>query len=91
MTYEEMQSRFLCPNQDAYSWFYCGFSSKTDVVSVCNLVEETYQPASLFVHKHKEVYYIGVDSETTITEDFAATVIAIDPPVAEEPVEEGAE
>lgn len=84
MTYEEMQDRFICPNQDTYNWFYCGFENKTDLVSVWNLVDETYSPDKLFIHQVMQSYFIGVDQNTTIADDFGSFVVLVDSPVVEE-------
>lgn len=83
MTFEEMQNKFITPDQDQYTWYCVGFNqakTKQEVNEIVSNIDSEYK----FVHKNKSLYFIGLDSGIELPEDFSDFLILVDAPIVEE-------
>lgn len=85
MTFEDMQRKFIIPDQDQYSWFLVGTNQKIDKKVVAERINSIEDVTKHFIHKDKYIYYVGLDLGKTLPEDMFDYIDPVDEPVVEEP------
>jgi len=85
MTFEDMQRKFIVPDQDQYSWFLVGNSQKMTKIEVAEKIVSIEGLTKHFIHKDKYIFYVGLGLGETLPDGLFDYVDPVDPPVVEEP------